>query len=96
MRIGGHFIFAAAINHRNRLRPQPLGDSRAINRVIAPRHDRNISADDHFSRVQFALFDILQAIDDVLFAGDSQIRSRAQSDAMNMESNLLCNSVKLN
>ena len=81
MGVGGHFIFAATINHRNRLRPQPLGDGRAINRRIARADYPNISADDHFSRAHFALFNIFQAIDNVLFAVDSQIRSRAQSDA---------------
>jgi hypothetical protein len=89
-----HLFFRAPIDHRDFAGAQALGDGGAINRRVASADHHDIAADNEVECIQFALLDVLQSIDDVVFAGNAQGR-RGPRPRPERRAKIRCRSAKL-
>ena len=76
--IGGHFIFGAAVNHGDASGAEAFGNGGAIDGGVTGADDDNIGSYFQIRRVQFAQFDIFEAVEDQIFAGNAEMLGVAQ------------------
>ena len=80
VRVGGHFIFGAAIDHRDTFSAEATGDGGAVDGGVAGANNYHVAPNMELRGRKFAAFDVFEAVEYVFFPGNIKGASVAEAD----------------